>query len=151
VTDRQSDRQTDQPTDRPRYLACNNRLHRRMYYSDHHNKWSKIATADGFNRICQVAPMCPPMRVHWRHLANTIELVLPSAHSSPQPQRKWTGSGIFAQLMAECCRACPGMFFPLIIAPSITITTVICTAPLQVDRGRITQFKCCFQTRRMMR
>ena len=23
--------------------------------------------------------------------------------------------------------------------------------PLQVDRGRITYFKCCFQTRRMMR
>ena len=23
--------------------------------------------------------MCPPMRAHWRHLANTIELVLPSA------------------------------------------------------------------------
>jgi len=32
--------------------------------------------------------MCPPMRVHWRHLANTIELMLPSAHPSPQPKRK---------------------------------------------------------------
>jgi len=30
---------------------------------------------------------CPPMRAHWRHLANTIELVHSSAHSSPQP--KW--------------------------------------------------------------
>jgi len=28
-----------------------------------------------------------PMRAHWRHLANTIELVLPFAHPSPQP--KW--------------------------------------------------------------
>jgi len=26
----------------------------------------------------------PPTTAHWRHLANTIELVLPSAHSSPQ-------------------------------------------------------------------
>ena len=32
--------------------------------------------------------MCPPMWAHWRHLANTIELVLPSAHSSPQPKRQ---------------------------------------------------------------
>jgi len=27
-------------------------------------------------------------RAHWRHLANTIELVLPSAHQSPQPKRQ---------------------------------------------------------------
>ena len=27
-----------------------------------------------FNRICQVAPMCPHGRSHWCHLANTIEL-----------------------------------------------------------------------------
>jgi len=27
-------------------------------------------------------------RAHWRHLVNTIELVLPSAHSSPQPKRQ---------------------------------------------------------------
>jgi len=32
--------------------------------------------------------MCPPMREHWRHLANTTELVLPSAHQSPQPKRQ---------------------------------------------------------------
>ena len=32
--------------------------------------------------------MCPPVRTHWRHLANTIELVLPSAHLSPQPKRQ---------------------------------------------------------------
>jgi len=31
--------------------------------------------------------MCPPMRAHWRHLANTIEVVHPSTHWSPQP--KW--------------------------------------------------------------
>jgi len=28
------------------------------------------------------------MRAHWRHLANTIKLVLPSAHSSPQPRQQ---------------------------------------------------------------
>jgi len=60
-----------------------------------HNKWQSnltqghIAASDGrFNRVRQVATMCPPMRAHWRHLANTIELVLPSAHSSPQPERQ---------------------------------------------------------------
>ena len=47
-----------------------------------------IAAADGWiNRIRQVAPMCPLMRAHWRHLASTIELVLASAHPSSQP--KW--------------------------------------------------------------
>jgi len=30
----------------------------------------------------------PHMWVHWRHLANTIELVLPSANPSPQPKRQ---------------------------------------------------------------
>jgi len=33
-------------------------------------------------------PICPPMWAHWRHLANTIELVLPSAHPSPQLKRQ---------------------------------------------------------------
>jgi len=40
-------------------------------------------------------------RAHWRHLASTIELVLPSAHQSPQPKQqidRFTGSAIFAQL-----------------------------------------------------
>jgi len=47
-----------------------------------------IATTDvRFNRIHQVVLTCPPVRARWRHLANTIELVLPSAHPSPQP--KW--------------------------------------------------------------
>jgi len=39
-----------------------------------------------FNVIRQVPATCPPMRAHWRHLANTIELVHPSAHWSPQPK-----------------------------------------------------------------
>jgi len=29
----------------------------------------------------------PSHEAHWRHLANKIELVLPSAHQTPQP--KW--------------------------------------------------------------
>ena len=46
-----------------------------------------MAATDGpFNRIRQVSAMCRPMRAHWRHLANAIELVLPSAHWSPQPK-----------------------------------------------------------------
>jgi len=32
--------------------------------------------------------MCLPMWAHWHHLANTIELVLPSAHPSPQSKRQ---------------------------------------------------------------
>jgi len=32
--------------------------------------------------------MCPSIRAHWRHLANMIELVHPSAHWSPQPIRQ---------------------------------------------------------------
>jgi len=48
-----------------------------------------MADADGrFNRIREVAPMCPHGRIHWRHLVNTIELVLPSAHTSPQLKRQ---------------------------------------------------------------
>ena len=31
---------------------------------------------------------CPSIRAHWRHLANMIELVHPSAHLSPQPKRQ---------------------------------------------------------------
>ena len=51
----------------------------------------RIATVDGrFNRIRQVAAMCPPMIAHWRHLANAIELVHPrsitkTANRSVQP------------------------------------------------------------------
>jgi len=41
------------------------------------------------------------MWAHWRHLANTIELVYPSAHSSYSRNGKWIGSAVFAQLTAE--------------------------------------------------
>jgi len=32
--------------------------------------------------------MCPHGMAHWRHIANTIELVLPSAQPNPQPKRQ---------------------------------------------------------------
>jgi len=45
--------------------------------------------------------MCPPVWAHWRHLANTIELVLLSAHPSPQRKRQSIDSAVSAQLIAE--------------------------------------------------
>jgi len=46
--------------------------------------------------------MCPPIWAHWRNLANTVELVLPSAHASPQPQTtNRSGLAVSAQLTAE--------------------------------------------------
>jgi len=35
-----------------------------------------------YNHIREVAPMCPLMWTHWRHLANTIEMTLPLANPS---------------------------------------------------------------------
>jgi len=61
--------------------------------------------------------MCPLMWAHWRHLVNTIEPVLPSVHQSPQP--KWQiGSAVFAQLAAQCHRACWACPSPLKIVSS---------------------------------
>jgi len=80
--------------------------------------WNKSAspTADvRFNRIRQVAPMCLPMRAHWRHLANMIELVhngatwrirlnlcflRPTRVHNPKGGKS-IGSARFAQLTAE--------------------------------------------------
>ena len=45
--------------------------------------------------------MCPPMRAHWRRLANTIELVLPWGTRGHNPNGKSIISGVFAQLTAE--------------------------------------------------
>jgi len=52
--------------------------------------------------------MCSPMKAHWRHLANTIELVLPSAHPSPHPKRKSISLAVFAQ----CRRVSSGTLAP---------------------------------------
>jgi len=47
--------------------------------------------------------MCPPMLAHWRHRANTTELVLLLAHQSPQPKRQIESicSAVSTQLTAE--------------------------------------------------
>jgi len=45
--------------------------------------------------------MCPPMLAHWRHLANTTELVLASVHRVHNPNCKSIGSAVSAQLTAE--------------------------------------------------
>jgi len=53
------------------------------------------------NRIRQMATTCPHGRAHWRHLANTIQLVLPSAPRVHNPNGKSIGSAVSAQLTAE--------------------------------------------------
>jgi len=42
-------------------------------------------------------------RAHWGHLVNMIELVLPSAHSSPQPKRQINR---FSRFCTAHCRKC---------------------------------------------
>ena len=62
----------------------------------------RIAVVDGwFSVIRQVTATCSHMRAHWRHLANTIKLVHPSAHSVHNRNGKWIGSAIFVQLATE--------------------------------------------------
>jgi len=49
---------------------------------------SKIFGMDICPSICsRLSKTLPPMRAHWRHLANTFELVLHSVH--PSPKLKW--------------------------------------------------------------
>ena len=79
----------------------------------------RIATTDvRFNRIHQVVLTCPPVRARWRHLANTMNLCFLLPTRVHNPNGKSIGSDVFAQLMAQCHRACPCMSFPLITAPS---------------------------------
>jgi len=109
-----------------------------------------IAVADGrFNRIRQVSPMCPPMRAHWRHLANTIELVLPSAHPSPQSKRQIDRFNHFCtssrQSVVGHARACPfpGRVALEIWAPaagpleSVTQTASRSVQPFCTDHGTV--------------
>jgi len=58
------------------------------------------------------------MRAHWRHLANTVKLMLPLVYPSPQPNRHIDRFSLFEQLMVECRQAYPGVSFPLTILPS---------------------------------
>ena len=74
------------------------------------NKWSqwfaikRIAAIDGwFNVIRQVSATCPSTRAHWRHLANTIELVHPSAHSSAQSKRQMDRFSRFCTAYGRKC------------------------------------------------
>ena len=62
----------------------------------------RITAVDGwFNVIRQVTATCPLMRAHWRHLVNTIELVYPSAHSSPHPKQQMDR---FSRFWATVCK-----------------------------------------------
>ena len=54
--------------------------------------------------------LAPPCEYDWTCAA--------SAHLNLQSKQQISHSAIFAQLTAECHQACPGMSFPLIIAPS---------------------------------
>jgi len=45
--------------------------------------------------------MCPLMRTHWHHLANTIDLVHPQPNGVHNPNSKSIGSAVIAQLTAE--------------------------------------------------
>jgi len=46
---------------------------------------------------------CPSIRAHWRHLANTIELVHPSAHANPQPIRQMDRFSRFCTAYGRKC------------------------------------------------
>jgi len=82
--------------------------------TDYYNKWSKHR-----RRRRTVQSHSPgganvlPMWAHWCHLANTIELMLPSAHPSPQSKQH-------IDLLSHSCTAHSrklytynGLFFPL--------------------------------------
>ena len=66
-------------------------------------------SVDGwFNVIRQLTATCPSMRAHWLHLVNTIELVHPSANSSPQPKRQMDR---FSRFCTSYGRRCVGVYF----------------------------------------
>jgi len=45
--------------------------------------WTRVGRRKHkFNRIHQVAPLCPPTRAHWRNLANTIEPSVCGGHAA---------------------------------------------------------------------
>jgi len=50
-----------------------------------------------------VTATCPSIRAHWRHLANTIELVHPSAHSSSHSKRQMDRFSRFCTAYARKC------------------------------------------------
>jgi len=72
----------------------------------------RIAAADGrFNgirQVVEVVPMFLPTKAHWLNLANTIELVLPSAHPSPQPKRQMIRFTHFCTAHGKVSSGIPG-------------------------------------------
>jgi len=56
--------------------------------------------------------MCPTVSAHWRHLANTIEHVLPLAHLSPQSKRKSIGSAVLHSSQQKVPILYNGRLFP---------------------------------------
>ena len=68
------------------------------------NLTRRIVAVNGwFSVIRQVTATCPSIRTHWRHLANTIELVHSSAHSSPQPKRQMDRFSRFCTAYVRKC------------------------------------------------
>jgi len=55
------------------------------------------------NVMRQVTATCASTRAHWCHLANTIELVHPSAHSSPQSKRQMDRFSRFCTAYGRRC------------------------------------------------
>ena len=61
-----------------------------------------IAAADGqVSRIRQVAPVCPAMWAHWRHLANTIKLCFLRPTGVHNANSNSIGSAVSAQRTTE--------------------------------------------------
>ena len=98
---------------------------------------------DGPIALYKVAAMCPHMRAHWRHLANVIELVLPSAHPNLQPKRQIDRFSHFCTAHGRVSSGMPGHVFspncPLAwgsgphlihasLGPSESITQTACRA-----------------------
>jgi len=97
----------------------------------HLDGFSRFSTDRGrvllyFTMDCPFAPLKLPIpmgdldpiehdskRAHWRNLVNTIELVLPLAHPSPQHKRHLDGSAVFVQMLVGVPILYNGTPFPL--------------------------------------
>ena len=78
------------------------------WHLDQFSHFCRAADHRQFNCIHQVVPMCTS-------ISHTCFLGPTWVHN---PNSTLIGSDIFAQITAECRRACPGMSFPLKIAHS---------------------------------
>ena len=78
--------------------------------------------------------MCSPMWAHWRHLANTTELVLPSAARIHNPNGKSIGSAVFGRpfvkRFALSYRTVVRLSCPVLSCPvCLSVTLVYCGRP----------------------